>query len=117
MTETDQAPICPSCKERSKLYSNEWGFYYACKPCDTKIGCHQDSITPLGTLADAELRALRMGAHKHFDKLWKKGHMTRRKAYKKLNDLFKKPDMHIGQMGKEDCKKVIQHFQFYQITL
>jgi len=55
---------------------------YSCVPCDAYVGTHGNSETPLGTMANSELRECRKKAHLHFDKFWKSREMSRSEAYK-----------------------------------
>ena len=61
---------------------------YYCEPCNAYVGCHKNSRKPLGTLANKELRELRIRTHEIFDPLWKSGKMTRSEAYKMLEVKF-----------------------------
>ena len=85
---------------------------WQCKPCKASVGCHKNSKknAPLGRLANAELKKLKMAAHDAFDPLWKSKSMKRKEAYaflaKKMGIDFK--DCHIGMFNEEMCKKVIQ---------
>jgi hypothetical protein len=54
---------------------------YICNDCGASTGCHPNTETPLGKMADLETRKLRVKAHNAFDPLWKAGYMTRTKAY------------------------------------
>lgn len=60
--------ICPFCNnsvslvDSAKVYSRSYGLIYLCDSypkCDARVGCHSGTITPLGTLANAELRRWR----------------------------------------------------------
>lgn len=46
---------------------------YWCRPCDARVGVHDGTDRPKGTLANAELRRARMDAHAAFDPLWRRG--------------------------------------------
>lgn len=109
---------CPYCSKEAKwcenkeVYGKNYGKSYMiwlCKECDAYVGCHHNTRKPLGTMANRETREWRKKAHAVFDPLWKEGHMTRVKAYKKLNGLFCK-EMHIGESDIETCKKIIECF-------
>ena len=41
------------------VYGSSYGMIYYCKPCNAWVGVHKGSGAPLGTLANAELRAYR----------------------------------------------------------
>lgn len=85
---------------------------WQCKPCKASVGCHKNSKknAPLGRLANAELKKLKMAAHAAFDPLWKNKIMKRKEAYsflaEKLGIEFK--DCHIGMFDEETCRKVVE---------
>ena len=84
--------------------------YYHCKPCEAYVGVHKGTTKPLGRVANAHLRRLKMQAHGAFDPIWKKGFKKRQTAYswlaKKLN--IKTDDCHIGMFDIDTCRKVIE---------
>lgn len=59
---------------------------------------------------DGKLRALRIAAHKQFDKLHKGKFMTRKEAYVWLANLISAPlsQAHIGYLGEYYCNLVIR---------
>jgi len=107
---------CPYCNQFSELidsaelYGKSYGMMYICRPCDAYVGCHNDTIKPLGTMADFVTREARKDAHIYFDKLWKKEYMTRSEAYAWLQEQFilPKEKCHIGCFDKEHCMVVIE---------
>lgn len=82
---------------------------YRCQPCGAWVGCHPNTVKPLGRLANAELRRAKMQAHAVFDPLWRDGTMTRGKAYKALAIALNIPKgkCHIGMFDVEQCERVI----------
>lgn len=109
---------CPYCNKEAlwvsneKIYGKRYGksyMAYLCKECDAYVGCHNNTNKPLGTMANKELRELRMKAHGSVDWLWKSGKMPRWKMYKLLEEKFGKP-IHIGESNEETCKKIISLF-------
>lgn len=105
---------CPYCKkearwcENGERYGRNYGksyMCYWCKDCDSYVGYHNNTKQPLGTMANYELRELRKEAHRLFDPLWKSGTMTRKSAYKYLEE--KTGVKHIGESREIDCIKVI----------
>ena len=99
-------------------YGRDYGPMWVCAPCGAWVGCHPGTEKPLGDLANAELRALKIRAHAAFDPLWK-GKMrrdqcsktkARRAGYKWLAQQLgidvKK--CHIGYMSIEECRRVIE---------
>lgn len=111
---------CPYCGEEAKLVTGEYIHpfqpihknknYYICIACDAYVGCHKGTQKALGTLADAELRTLRMKVHHEFDFLWKSNIMTRKNAYiylsKKLKISLTKT--HIAAFDIKRCKEVLE---------
>ncbi len=122
-TDIDILPIPTKCRycgsnvvftSNSEIYGREYGNgkCYLCRNCRAFVGVHTDTLIPLGTLANDELRKARNKAHNEFDKLWK-GHtriMKRNDAYywlsKKMN--IPKEKTHIAMFEIEQCNKVIE---------
>lgn len=104
---------CIYCNAEVKLVSNAEiygkkygnGMCYKCSQCDAYVGVHPDLVTPLGVLADRELRNLKKKAHSLFDPIWQnKKHKgkARNSAYRNLADKLKieQKDCHFGHFGK-----------------
>ena len=71
--------------DSTKIYGKDHGMVWHCKHCNALVHTKKDNKTPLGTLANRELRYWRRKAHKLFDRLWNsKGKMTREGAYRLL---------------------------------
>jgi hypothetical protein len=120
--------ICPYCCERAKLtrggdvYRRNYAPVWLCEPCEAWVGTHKDDPdhAPLGTLAKAELRALRQRAHQLFDPLWKakmqrdgcSKSKARAAGYDWLaGQLGREPGfaaVHIGYLDEEGCRAVIE---------
>ena len=112
---------CPYCGKAAELVDGSYVYphrydlahkqFWVCTPCDARVGCHSNSIQPLGRLANAELRGWKMQAHAAFDPIWKRKYMrSRGVAYSWLaNQLeLKKKDCHIGMFGVDMCKRVVE---------
>jgi hypothetical protein len=111
--------VCPYCQSQAekvtgeKIYPHRPDLYHKtfweCEPCDAYVGCHPNTDTPLGRLADIELREAKMRAHAVFDPIWKGGDMKRGEAYgwlaKQLG--IKKQECHIGMFDVETCERVV----------
>lgn len=109
-------PICPYCHNPStnatgkEIYPLRTDLhhlqFFECKMCDAYVGCHNNG-TPLGRLANPELRAAKQKAHQAFDPLWKSGKMSRTGAYSWLSKILEIPpkDCHIGMFNIETCQK------------
>lgn len=108
---------CPYCKREAEFLSNsqevynghDFGPIYLCRPCWAWVGCHKDTLRPLGRLANNKLRQARQAAHNAFDPIWKSKRLTRGSAYKWLSDQLGLPlaKTHIGMFGPEKCQRVV----------
>lgn len=101
--------------ENKYIYGKNYGksfMIWLCEKCDAYVGCHNNTKKPLGTLANKELRLLRKRAKNIFiNKLmggnWSCDRKTKTKAYKILNNHFKK-EFHFGSSSISECKNVIK---------
>jgi len=71
---------------------------------------HRGTRIPYGTMANGDLRNLRIKAHRKFDQVWQTGIMNRDNAYRWLADYLcvGLGDAHIGMFGEYNCKKLIE---------
>lgn len=109
-------PVCPYCFSMSIYLPTKR--IYRCEPCDAQVGVHKHNNQPLGSLANAELRAARKKAHSYFDPLWrykmKRESLTtsqaRRNAYVWLATQMgvEFNDCHIGEFNIEQCAHVVR---------
>lgn len=109
---------CPYCGEQAEFISSK-DFYgkdygtnmYICRPCDARVGTHGRGRTPLGTLANHELRELRKECHRRFDRFWKSGQCSRSQAYVWLQETFNltPEEAHIGMFREEQCRKLLRY--------
>lgn len=92
---------------RKDLYAKT---FWRCVPCHAYVGCHPGTGTPLGRLANAELRSAKMKAHAAFDPVWKSGSKKRGSAYGWLSDklAIEKKDCHIGMFDVATCNRVVE---------
>ena len=92
---------------RRDLYAKQ---FYRCAPCGAYVGCHPNTQTPLGTLADGPTRAARARVHAAFDPLWKSGRWRRRDAYGWLANELNIPYQrcHIGTFDLTRCSQAQQ---------
>jgi len=115
--------VCPACGSFARLTTRgEVGLngipeaaVYICRKyptCDSYVGCHPGSEKPLGHLANAELRRMRVKAHNAFDWFWKSGQITRGQAYELLAEHLKleSDKAHIGMLDTDQCRSVIDYF-------
>ena len=121
-------PDCPYCGKRaqrcvgSAIYPHRPDLdaktFYRCVPCKAWVGCHPGTNTPLGRLANAELRQAKQAAHAAFDPLWKRKaerfglskNKARGKGYAWLAMQLgiDQKDCHIGMMDVETCRRVVR---------
>lgn len=111
-----QCPYCGKAAERvtgAVIYPHRPDLFgkkfWRCAPCGAHVGCHGTSATPLGRLANAELRRAKMAAHAAFDPLWKSRRMNRSQAYAWLADALgvSPANCHIGMFDVDGCNAVV----------
>lgn len=115
------APRCPYCGSHTILRSADGIYYensrkemlYVCKnypACDSYVRVQKGTTIPLGTVANRELRELRAEAHRQFDKLYKRGYMSKHDAYQWLSGVLDVPakNAHIAQLSVLSCNVVIR---------
>lgn len=113
---------CPVCGSGARLedskiiYGKSYGLAWVCDSfpkCDTYVGCHKGTATPLGELANAEIRTWRKKTHARLDPLWKSKKYNRKELYQELSIKFHDP-FHVGNLNVEQCKEVIEFIEkFY----
>ena len=89
---------------------------YLCEPCEAWVGCHKNSDgKPLGRLANAQLRHMKVQAHHWFDQIWRGGYMTRKAAYQWLAGKLgiQTKHCHIGRFDEVKCAQVVRHCKRY----
>ena len=120
-------PRCPYCGYKAKLVTGADVYpsrrdlrakkLWRCAPCQAWVGCHPGTTTPLGRLANAELRQAKMRAHAAFDPVWKakiaeglSKHHARGSAYKWLAEQIgvEREDCHIGMFDVALCDAVVR---------
>jgi hypothetical protein len=94
------------------IYGFSLGMAWICQgfpECDSYVGAHGKNFKPKGSLANKELREIRILAHKYFDCLWS-NQKSRRKAYKWLSLALDipEPQAHIGMFDVATCKRAIE---------
>lgn len=128
MSKHGRAVICPYCNQPAKHFADSRDFYrgmnygpvWACRPCDALVGCHKGGTgtTPLGRLANKELRQAKIAAHASFDVLWQRKiardgcskNAARSAAYRWLSGALGLPakKTHIGMFDVEQCRRVVE---------
>lgn len=112
--------ICPYCNNGAEFvtsknfYGKDYGSnLYVCYQCDARVGTHGKGKTPLGTMANKKLRALRKTCHQVFDKTWKykkPKQFARKSAYQWLQkEMNLTPEeAHIGKFNEEQCLELLK---------
>lgn len=124
--------LCPYCNKEAVLkdsaevyHGHSYGMIYDCRDCDAYVGVRKDGKnTPLGRMANKELRIWKLKAHGAFDPLWQKKLARRRKergddypvyqarasGYKWLREQIgmTAKECSISEMDVEQCKQVIE---------
>lgn len=110
----NEAPWLPNELVYGKRYGKSYMCYH-CKDCDAYVGCHNNTRNALGTMANKELRKMRMKVHALIDPLWKQKGWRREKMYSKLHDFFGY-HVHVGASDMETCQLILDHYQqiFFQ---
>lgn len=113
-------PLCPYCHKQSvkitgnELYGNRKDtnkkLFWVCWDCQAWVGCHKGTETPLGTLANGELREMRSQVHWDFDQIWQLKHMTRTQAYEWLAEQMgiSQEDCHVAMFDIVKCQQAQQ---------
>lgn len=117
---------CDYCHKPAQLvdskivyHGKSYGKIWYCEPCQAWVGVHRVSrrMVPLGRLANAQLRKIKVRAHAAFDPLWR-GKMERDKCSKtKARDTayawlaiqlgIPVRRCHIGYFDERECQRVI----------
>ena len=108
---------CPYCDaaavflaSSAPIYGRDHGPMWACMPCEAWVGVHPGTRTPLGRLANKQLRTAKIAAHAAFDPIWKRGHASRGTAYEELAQRLgiARKDCHIGHFDVATCLRVVE---------
>lgn len=134
------ALTCQYCGQPAGYYPSSAPFYqgrdygplWACVADDAQVGCHPDG-SPLGTLANKQLRRVRIAVKEVFNPLWedidaaypgipvRRGHVRqvmRTRAYQWLAEQMKLPasECHIAMFDEVRCRWAMQIIQDMQPT-
>ena len=120
MRKGKQYPICPYCNGKSEIRSlrdvtgseNAMGYVFVCRhypACDSYVKMNEQTGKPLGTMANKQLRSLRIEAHRQLYRLYADGSMSRNEAYEWMASVMNIPrqEAHIGLFQEYYCRKVI----------
>lgn len=95
----------------SHVYNPEQKLYVCAgyPACNSYVGVHLGSLRPKGSLANGALRNKRILAHKAFDAVWQNGILTRKDAYRWLQDItgLDEQHAHIAMFSGYRCDQVI----------
>ena len=123
MTKQRTAVKCPYCHAHASLRpaSIVYGenrrshgkYLYLCDrwpACDAYVSAHSDTLLPMGTLADGNLRHKRILAHKALQQLCQSRRMKKWEAYVWLQAKLglNAGQTHIGQFSDWMCDEVIR---------
>lgn len=94
-----RVPVCPTCGNRATLLDDRFNRKYGC------CGLWSWGGKPL---VDAETHRARQAAHEAFDRIWKKGVMSRSAAYAELANRLgvPEPEAHMSVMSAETARRV-----------
>ena len=120
MRKATQYPTCPYCNGRSEIRllkeitgnKQAKGYAFVCRyypACDSYIKMNEQTGKPLGTMANKQLRSLRIEAHRQLYRLYVDGSMSRDEAYEWMASVLNIPrqEAHIGLFQEYYCQKVI----------
>ena len=95
--------------DSAEVHSRSYGKVWLCRPCNAWVGVHPGTTKPLGRLANATLRRLKIKAHDAFDPHWKADPTQRQFAYSALAYVLGIPldGCHIGEFDEAMCQRVI----------
>lgn len=117
---TDPLPVpttCHCCGNPVRLINNkliygteygEWPYAYRCTGCAAYVGLHPNTDIPLGTLADAPLRAARKRSKEAFVKATRLLHIKERKrSYQWLANAMNIPnsECHFAWFDLDLCRR------------
>jgi DNA-binding LacI/PurR family transcriptional regulator len=101
---------------RTFVGRNGSSMIYVCLVCKASVGTHSDGYTPLGRLANKELKALKKQAHALLDPHHGFDKRKRQKTYIKLAEKLGIPvdDCHIGHFDETMTLKAIAELETWR---
>ena len=108
-----QAFLRPASVLNKKEKAEESAMFYVCARypvCDAYVTAHNGTLLPMGTLANRQLRQKRRAAHAAFNQLWQSKLMTRKEAYRWLQNQLgiAAEDAHIAKFMDYRCDETIR---------
>lgn len=116
--------ICPYCGKKAVLRSASYLYgekriftpetmFYVCSgypECNAYVSANQKNNRPLGTMADGELRNLRIQAHRALREIWTQGYMTKNSTYHWLSGKLALPEKetHVAMFSTYRCMETIR---------
>lgn len=113
-----KCPYCggaPVLVDSSEIYGRSYGKMWLCRPCKAYVGVHRGTTTPLGRLANAELREWKKKAHDVFDQLWK-GYMGKHPPRMSRPEAYAWLAAELG-IAVEDCHIGMFNCRMCQLTI
>lgn len=107
-----QAMLRPASVVYGDAVKSRESHLYVCSrwpKCDAYVGAHKKDLSPMGTLANGDLRHKRIQAHRALDALWKSGRMEKWQAYVWLQAKLglNSRQTHIAMFSEYMCDQVI----------
>jgi len=97
---------------KSVIYGKEygpWPYCYYCDDCGAYVGCHPNTYTPMGFMANSQVRRLRAKLHQMLDPIWHLKYLSRSQTYNwlasQLNIL--ESDCHISQLNQSQLERAL----------
>lgn len=90
------------------------GMVYICpnQPCDARVGVHEGTDKPKGSLANAALRSMRSSIHALFDPLWRDTkEFDRTELYEAAAHVMGVKEFHIGEMREDSASAFLANSQ------
>ena len=121
----DPTPVPTECRycngpvelvENSEIYRRnygKWPYAYLCRPCNAYVGLHPNTLIPLGSLADGELRRARKTSKELFYAYVKDFALTRSQGYAHLAAAMgiHGKHRHFGMFEQDQCELAVQKIQ------
>lgn len=109
---------CRYCQGQVELVNNAqfyggkpfgWPLAYCCSGCGARVGTHDGTDIPLGTLANPATMKARRQAHAAFDALHNgRTAWDRTQGYRMLARLLGRREVHIAWLDEAECKRVVE---------
>lgn len=91
--------------------------YWQCPNCKSFVGCHPNTIKPLGIIAGIKLKQYRSQIHHILDFIWQNSAIKRSKLYKQLSDELGWNYHTANIRSIKEAKQVLAILDTYKITI